>query len=140
MRPATIGALAKATGVKVPTIRYYEEIGLMPEAERSAANRRLYGAAAFARLGFIRHARELGFDIEEIRGLIALSGDPEQPCAELDRIARDHLARIDSRLARLTRLRGEVARMVDACSHGRVGECRVLEVLSDHGECASEIH
>ncbi len=140
MRDLTIGALSKRTGVKVPTIRYYEQIGLMAPVPRTESGRRSYGGDDLKRLGFIRHARNLGFEIEEIRQLIALSGDPAQPCADADAIARRHLAEIDDRIARLTALRGEIARMVDHGRHGAIAECRVIEVLADHGQCADPAH
>ncbi|MCZ8315176.1 helix-turn-helix domain-containing protein [Phreatobacter sp.] len=140
MRDLTIGALSKRTGVKVPTIRYYEQIGLMPPVPRTDSGRRSYGAADLKRLGFIRHARNLGFEIEEIRQLIALSGEPDRPCADADAIARRHLAEIDDRISRLTALRGEIARMVELGPHGAIGECRVIEVLADHGLCAEPAH
>ena len=134
-----IGEASKASGIKVPTIRYYEEIGLLPTPPRSKGNRRLYGAADLRRLRFIRHARELGFEIGPIRELLALAGDPGRPCETADRIARAHLADIEHRIARLAALRDEVARMVE-CPHASVGECRVIEVLGDHAECLSEEH
>ena len=84
----TIGKLGEAAGVKVPTIRYYEQIGLLPEPERSAGNQRLYGGKALDRLAFIRHARELGFPLEAIRDLLSLTDNPttpEQPPTSLQR-------------------------------------------------------
>ena len=77
-RPDTIGALSKATGVKVTTIRYYESIGLLPEPARSGSGQRVYDASGFERLEFIRHARDLGFSVETIRDLIALQTDPSE--------------------------------------------------------------
>ncbi|MBP0444102.1 helix-turn-helix domain-containing protein [Roseomonas sp. SSH11] len=135
-----IGALSRLTGVKVPTIRYYEEIGLLPAAPRTDSNRRSYGETAVRRLRFIRHARDLGFEVEAIRQLLALADDPDRPCAEVDGIARTHLAEIDDRIARLTSLRAEISRMTESCAHGRVGECRVIRVLADHGLCAQPQH
>jgi DNA-binding transcriptional MerR regulator len=140
MRDLTIGVLSKRTGVKVPTIRYYEHIGLMPPVPRTESGRRSYGGEDLQRLGFIRHARNLGFEIEEIRQLIALAGQPERPCADADAIARRHLATIDDRISRLSALRGEIARMVEQGPHGAIGECRVIEVLADHGLCADPAH
>ncbi len=138
-RAMTIGGASKACGIKPPTIRYYEQIGLLPSPPRSAGNRRLYDEDDLRRLRFIRHARDLGFDIEPIRELLALAGDPGGPCETADSIARSHLAGIDHRIARLTALRVEVARMAD-CPHGSSGECRVIEVLGDHAECLSPLH
>ena len=135
-----IGALARRAGVKIPTIRYYEEIGLMPAAPRSEGNRRLYGGAAVRRLAFIRHARELGFAVEAIRELLALASEPQASCRTVDEIASRHLEAIDGRIVRLTALRAEVARMLEECSHDRVAACRVIEVLADHDECLHVRH
>ena len=135
-----IGVLARRAGVKVPTIRYYEQIGLMPPAPRSGSNRRLYGPEDVQRLAFIRHGRDLGFEIEEIRQLIALAGEPGQPCDGADAIARRHLADIDAKIARLTAMRGEIARIVNNISHGAIDTCRVIEVLADHDQCLQERH
>lgn len=140
MKPLAIGALAQATGVKVPTIRYYEEVGLLPAPDRTESNRRTYGPQAVRRLRFIRHARELGFEVDAIRQLLNLADDPHRPCGEADRIARAHLADIDFKVARLTALRTEVQRMVEQCAHGEIKDCRVIEVLADHSECLHEHH
>jgi len=130
-----IGRAAQASGVKVPTIRYYEEIGLLAAPARSEGNRRLYGTTEMRRLAFIRHARQLGFEIDAIRALLKLQDEPGQSCAAADAIARDRLAEVERRIASLTALKAELTRMVEGCSHGHVGECRVIEVLADHGEC-----
>ena len=130
-----IGRAADETGVKVPTIRYYEQIGLLPGPARSGSNRRLYGEQDLNRLRFIRHARELGFEVDAIRTLLRLAGDPERPCGEADVIARARLADIDNRITGLSALRKEVARMVQECTQATIGKCRVIEVLSDHGKC-----
>ena len=103
-----IGRVAELTGVKVPTIRYYEEIGLLPTPDRAGNNRRTYGQDTLRRLRFIRHARELGFEVEAIRQLLSFGQEPHQPCDEADRIARAHLADIESKIARLTALGAEV--------------------------------
>ena len=135
MRSLSIGDLSREAGVKVPTIRFYEEIGLLPAPPRTASNRRSYDEAAVTRLRFIRHARELGFEVEAIRALLRLSSEPQASCAEADRIARRHLAEVEERIARLTALRAELERMVAECGHGRVCDCRVIEVLADHSLC-----
>ncbi len=127
----SIGELARRTGVKAPTIRYYESVGLMPAPARSEGRQRRYGAAHASRLNFIRHARELGFEVDVIRELLALSGRPEQSCEEADRLARRHLAEVDRRIAQLMALRAELRRMVEECSHGRISDCRVIETLSE---------
>lgn len=130
-----IGALSRDTGVKVPTIRYYESVGLMPQPSRTDANRRLYGPEAVNRLRFIRHARELGFEVNAIRQLLDLSDEPERSCKAADAIARHHLSEIKSRITRLKALEREVQRMLAECGCGRISECRVIDVLSHHEHC-----
>ncbi|NPD15958.1 helix-turn-helix domain-containing protein [Xinfangfangia sp. D13-10-4-6] len=131
----TIGKLGQRTGVKVPTIRYYEQIGMLPEAERSAGNQRLYGKAAEDRLRFIRHSRDLGFPLEAIRDLLSLSDQPGQSCAAADGIARQQLTAVRARISRLQALEAELERMLIQCAHGTIGDCRVIEVLGDHRLC-----
>lgn len=130
MSELAIGALARRTGVKVPTIRYYESIGLLPAPQRSASNRRSYGPEAVRRLRFIRHARELGFEIGAVRQLLSFADKPDRSCAEVERIASAHLSDIGSRIARLTALRSEIRRMVTQCGMGRISGCHVIEVLA----------
>ncbi len=130
----TIGKLSQATGVKVPTIRYYEQIGLMPAPIRNSGNQRHYDPAAQDRLGFIRHARDLGFPLDAIRELLSLSDDPRDACATADDIARRQLAAVEARITRLTVLRDEFRRML-AHPSGSAADCRVIQVLGDHGLC-----
>lgn len=135
-----IGALANATGVKVATIRYYEGIGLLPAPPRTASNRRLYDGASVRRLRFIRHARELGFEVDDIRQMLTLTDQPDRSCQEVDAIAQRHLTEIDSRLKRLKALRTEVARMLSDCAKGSVAECRIIDVLAHHEHCLHARH
>jgi len=134
----TIGTLGKKTGTKVQTIRYYEQIGLMPEPGRTEGGQRRYGDAELDRLSFIRHARQLGFSLEAIRELLNLSDEPNRPCHEADVIARRQLKQVEQRMERLEALRTELQRMVHECSGGKTSECRVLEVLRDHSECLTD--
>ena len=134
----TIGKLGQAAGVKVPTIRYYEQIGLLSEPDRSAGNQRLYPKSALDRLAFIRHARELGFPLEAIRDLLGLSDRPDQCCAAVDAIAQTQLAAVRARIARLKALEAELERMIGQCACGTISDCRVIEVLSDHALCAHD--
>jgi DNA-binding transcriptional MerR regulator len=136
----SIGEAAKVSGVKVPTIRYYEQIGLLTAPPRTEGNRRTYGVEDLRRLAFIRHARELGFEIGAIRTLLALQDDPDQPCATADTIAKARLKEVERRIASLTALKAELELMVEGCSHGRLAECRVIEVLADHGQCMHPHH
>src|SRR3954453_12784332 len=128
-----IGELSRRTGVKAPTIRYYGQGGLTPAPPRTAGKQRRYGPAEGDRLNFIRHGRELGFEVDAIRELLAMSAQPDRSCAEVDQITRRHLSEVDRRIAHLTALRADLQRMVDACGHGRVCECRVIETLANHG-------
>ena len=136
----SIGELSGRTGCKVQTIRYYEQIGLLPPPPRTEGRQRRYGPQAEQRLSFIRHARALGFDIESIRRLLELAGHPESPCAEIDRIAALQLRTVEEKINRLSRLRSELERMIHACGQGPVAECRVLETLADHEHCISTEH
>ncbi len=133
LRP--IGRLSVETGVKIPTIRFYEKIGLLPPPPRTASDRRLYDDDAARRLAFIRHARQLGFDLEAIRSLLDLSDQPERPCDEANAIAARHLTEVEDKIAQLQALRSELARMKADCGGGRVSACKVIEVLHDHGRC-----
>ena len=136
----TIGRLAQAAGCKVQTVRYYEQIGLLPPPARSEGNQRLYARSDVDRLAFIRHARELGFPLQAIRDLLSLSDEPEQSCAAADSIARDQLEQVERRIARLEALKSELERMIAQCQGDRIAECRVIEVLSDHSLCETEDH
>lgn len=136
----TIGDLSRETGCKVQTIRYYEQIGLMPEPERSNGNQRLYTPAHLDRLAFLRHARELGFPLDAIRELLSLVDTPAQSCEAADAIARAQLDQVEHRIARLQALQRELQRMVAQCRGGEVRDCRVIEVLADHSKCLSDDH
>ncbi len=126
-----IGAVAKATGLKIPTIRFYEAEGLIDAPERTSSGRRLYSDADMKRLSFIRHTRALGFELDDIRSMLVLSDRPEQPCGDVDQIARRQLEAIETRIAQLKALRKELSRVVQSCAGGKVGECRVIEALAD---------
>lgn len=135
----SIGQAAREAGCKVQTLRYYEDLGLLPKPLRTRGNQRVYGERHLKRLAFIRHARELGFPLEAIRELLSLEERPEQSCAEADAIAGAHLAEVERKIKVLTALRGELKRMVQNCRRGRIAECRVIEILADHShaQCAS---
>ena len=136
----SIGKLSATTGVKVPTIRYYEEIGLLPEAERSAGNQRLYGTKAQERLAFIRHSRELGFSLDDIRELLSLSDRPDMSCAAADVIATRQLGFVKDRITRLQALQQELERMLTQCAQGTISDCKVIEALSNHENCLHTHH
>ncbi len=127
----TIGALSQRTGVNIETIRYYERINLTPPPPRTDSGRRLYGAEDVRRLTFIRHARELGFDIASIKRMLGLQDVPEASCEQVSRIAADQLAAVESRIRRLLGLKSELTRMIEECDNGKVATCRIIEVLAD---------
>lgn len=135
-----IGKVSEATGVKIPTIRYYEQIGLLPAPPRTQGNRRTYDRKDAERLTFIRHSRELGFEIDQIRTLLDLQDRPDQSCADADTIARARLVEVKDKIASLKALEAELERMVEGCSHGRVESCHVIEILADHGKCKHHQH
>jgi Cu(I)-responsive transcriptional regulator len=136
----TIGRLARSTGCKVQTIRFYEQIGLLPPPARSEGNQRLYTEADAERLCFVRHCRELGFSLDAIRELLSLADHPDRSCAVVDRIAEMHLREVEQRIARLRALQSELRRMIAECRGGRIAECRIIEVLADHRHCLSDDH
>lgn len=135
MRDVTIGEAARDSGVKVTTIRFYESRGLLPAPPRSGGGQRLYAPRDVARLRFIRHARDLGFDMAALAGLLDLADHPNAPCADADRLAEARLADVRRRIAALQALERELERMLAECRHGQVGGCAVIESLQDHGLC-----
>ena len=128
----TIGHLARETGCKIPTIRYYEQIGLLPEPRRSPGNQRLYGPEHLARLAFIRHSRELGFSQAAIREILGLTDHPNWSCEAVTEIARTHLNDVNRRITRLATLKLELERMIEICHGNRIADCRIIETLADH--------
>lgn len=134
----SIGKLSKRTNVKVVTIRYYEQMGLMGEPDRNAGNQRVYDQPALERLSFIKHARDLGLTIESIRELIVLNETPEMPCADAHKIANEHLVEIEKRIAHLSTLKAELKRITTRCNSDHIGECYVIKSLSDHTLCEND--
>lgn len=134
----SIGSLAAEAGVHVQTLRYYEHEGLLTPSARTPGGQRRYADADRRRLHFIRHAREFGFTIDQVRELLELAADPDRSCAEIDAIARRHRDAVQRRIALLTELEQELDRMIRDCEGGRVTECRVLDVLGDHERCRSD--
>lgn len=136
----SIGVLAQQTGCTVPTIRYYEEIGLLPTGPRTEAGRRHYGAPAVKRLTFIRRCREFGFSIEQVRELVGLVDEPERPCVEVRDIASGHLAEVRKKLADLQALEASLSAFVvscdTACAGGSSVDCTILEDLAHRTEMA----
>ena len=112
----TIGTLASETGCTVPTIRYYEEIGLLPEANRRTGGHRVYGTADLRRLTFIRRCRDFGFPIEQTRELVALVGSPERDCTAARDLAEEHLTEVRRKLRELRALERSLKKFVEDCN------------------------
>ena len=129
MPSLTIGKLADAAGINLETIRYYERIGLMPEPKRTQGGHRSYEAMHARRLAFIRHARELGFGLEDIRTLLALAEPGRTSCCEVQKIAERHLDNVRTKLAQLQRMESVLAATVAKCPGDSSPACPVLEML-----------
>jgi DNA-binding transcriptional MerR regulator len=131
--PVRIGALAEQTGCSVPTIRYYEQVGLIPAAQRRSSGHRVYDASAVEQLGFIRRCRDFGFTIEQIRALLSLAGS-DRDCVEARNIAQAHLESVRAKLAELKTLERSLAQFVDVCTAtcagGPMPKCTILKDLS----------
>lgn len=133
-----IGQVSARTGVKIPTIRFYEQEGLLAAPLRTDSGRRSYSDADVSRLAFIRHARALGFELDDIRSLLDLSDHPDRSCADADQIARKHLVEVEERLTQLSALKAELSRIVRSCAGGNASQCQVIEALADHAQCGAD--
>jgi MerR family mercuric resistance operon transcriptional regulator len=122
--------LAKATGCNLETIRYYEKVGMMPDPPRTAAGYRVYEASHVSRLRFIMRGRDLGFTIEEIRGLLDLVDGGTQTCAEVKERTERHLTSVRAKIADLRRIEKALATTASLCSGEDVPECPVLDALA----------
>lgn len=140
MNAMKIGALARRTGTNAPTIRYYEEIGLLRSADRQAGGQRVYGDADVTRLTFVRRCREFGFTIDQVRSLIALMQDPSRSCTNARDLAHGHLVAVRAKLAELKALERSIAGFVTSCDASCAGgpgpDCVILDDLSN-GRTAS---
>jgi len=129
----SIGAVATQAGCSVPTIRYYEEIGLLPPAGRTEGGRRHYDGRAVHRLTFIRRCRDFGFSIEQVRELVGLIDHPQRPCLEMRDVAAARLSDVRERIAELQSLESSLGAFVESCEStcagGAVVDCTVLEGL-----------
>lgn len=127
----SIGELAKETGVKVVTVRYYEQIGLLPKPARTSGNYRAYSEEHLGRVRFIRRCRDLGFSPEQVRDLLRLSSEDLPSCAEICQIAEHHIDEIEEKIGDLKRLASKLGRISSSCTGKRpMAECRIIEALS----------
>jgi DNA-binding transcriptional MerR regulator len=126
----SIGQLSKETQCKVPTIRYYEEIGLLDKPQRSQGNQRQYTSLQCQRLHFIRHSRALGFSLEEIKQLIDLQDNKGNDCQQADEIALRHLSDVREKIEQLRSLEKELLTMIETCHNKSTKECFILKSLN----------
>lgn len=126
----TIGDLARATGTKAETIRYYERSGLLPAPARTEGNYRSYSLPQLNRLRFLRRLRALGFSIAEIRDLLAVADEPDQDCGAVITIARNHLEEVERKLADLRTMRRQLRDLLGRCAGGHVVDCGIIEALA----------
>jgi MerR family copper efflux transcriptional regulator len=128
----TIGRIAQSAGVAIDTIRFYEREGLLPEPRRRPSGYREYDQATVSRLRFIRRAKDLGFTLDEIRDLLALSADRNDGVEGVRERAAARLQAIDERMAELQRVRDGLSELVDACpGHGAPEDCPILKALAE---------
>lgn len=126
-----IGELAQRTQSSAETIRYYEKIGLLPEAQRLDNNYRHYTNAHLKRLRFIRNCRSLDMTHEEIRQLLNFIDQPEQDCGPVTNLINEHLEHVDLRINELIRLREQLHQLRSACAQADYAHaCGILELLS----------
>ena len=129
-RHITIGAVARRAGVGIDTIRYYEREGLLPAPQRRASGYRDYRPGVVERLRFIRRAKDLGFTLEEIRELLALSTDRERGVKTVKQRAEARLAEVGQRIRELQRMKRGLKELIDACpGHGPLEHCPILRAL-----------
>ncbi len=137
----SIGLLARQAGCSVPTIRYYEEIGLLPAVPRTEGGRRAYGTGTVRRLSFIRRCRDFGFSIEQVRELVGLVDEPNRRCVEVREVAAKHLAQVRERLVELQALEQDMAAFVQSCDVACVGgaaiNCTILDDLASRSQVSS---
>ena len=127
----TIGALSKGSGVNIETIRFYERAGVLQKPPRSMGGHRVYAQHHMKRLNFVRRCRELGFSLDEVRGLLHLVDGGRYTCAEVKTITLDHLADIRRKMADLRRLERTLAAVAGECRGGKVPECPFIDALFD---------
>ncbi|MES2932681.1 MAG: helix-turn-helix domain-containing protein [Pseudomonadota bacterium] len=138
----SIGVLSTLTQCTVPTIRYYERIGLLPDAQRSANTHRFYQQADLRRLVFIKRCRDFGFPIEQVRKLARLFEDGDRACVDVRDVAQMHLDQVRAKINEMQQLERSLAMFVDscntACCDGLTRDCTIMEDLSAMSELQDE--
>ena len=124
-----IGQASHATGVSTKMIRHYESIGLVPRADRQDSGYRDYGVTDLHRLGFVRHARDLGFSLDRIRVLLGLWNDTARSNADVKAIARAHIRELDQRARQLKEMADALRSLADACEGDGRPDCPIIASL-----------
>jgi MerR family mercuric resistance operon transcriptional regulator len=125
------GALAARTGCNIETIRYYEQIGIMPPPPRSDGGHRLYGQALARRLNFVCRSRDLGFTLEEIRELLRVVDGGNYTCGQVEALALEHVQDIRRKITDLKKLKVVLETMASQCSGGKIPKCPIIDALFD---------
>lgn len=129
-RGLPIGEASNATGINIETMRYYERIGMVPKPHRTSGRHRLYDADQIRRLTFIRRARELGFPLEDIRGLLALMDEDDFTCAQVNEIAVTHLQEIHKKIEDLRHMEKALKQITAKCDLGETPDCPIVDTLN----------
>lgn len=129
----SIGDLSRAKTTKVETIRFYEKSGLLPIPARTGGNYRIYEVTHLNRLSFIRRARDLGFSLDQVRALLALSDDRSQPCEAVDVIARGHRDEVERKIKDLQALKVVLDQVIESCRCNTIADCAIIESLAPDG-------
>jgi DNA-binding transcriptional MerR regulator len=134
MRELKIGELAELTETSVPTIRYYEQIGLLPRAPRQAGGQRVYSRDNVERLTFIRRCRDFDFSIAQVRALVAIVHDPKSSCMDARDMAAEHLTTVRAKMRELKALEKSLIAFVTSCETSCAGgpgpDCVILDDLT----------
>ncbi len=128
-RDFSIGKIAAQTGTKVETVRYYEHEGLMPEPPRSSGGHRIYNGEHLKRLNFIRRSRELGFTLDQIRGLLRFVDNQDYSCEDVRLMTLEHLTEVRQKIADLTRIENMLDEMAQHCDGGDIPDCPIIDTL-----------
>lgn len=129
----SIGELARRTGCQVVTIRYYEQVGLLPEPARTSGGHRAYTPAHLRRLDFIKRGRRLGFPLAAISGLLDLLEDREATCTDIDALAEQHLTEVRAKIADLRAIEAQLETSLATCRHETRAQCAVAGALASTG-------
>lgn len=132
-----IGKVARQIGCGIDTIRFYEKIGVLRQPRRTGSGRRVYGPAEIARLAFICRARELGFSLDEVRGLLDLAEEKERPCEDVKQAAVRHRQDVRRKISDLRAVEATLGTLIRQCEADGPTECPLIEALSQPSAAAT---